>query len=265
MIPLLIATPVGPFLAWKRGNLRRAIEHLRHAILFGLGIALFTYIVTRRSGHYIAPLMVGLGAYVAAGAVLDLLWRVRALDGAGMDEVLRRMRNLPRSGWGTVLGHLGVGLFAIGVVCSTSWKSEKVLAMDPGEKIGFAGFELVFNGVNERKGPDYSEKVGAFDLMSKGNLLRRLEASRRNYVDSAMPTTETAIYHAWSGDFYLAIGDALKGGRYTVRIYFNPFVRFIWLGCLLMVLGGLASLSDRRLRVGAPKRAARAKALSPAE
>jgi cytochrome c-type biogenesis protein CcmF len=141
--------------------------------------------------------------------------------------------------------------------------------MKPGEVQNMAGFDIRFMGVRERRGPNYSEKVGSFDLSRKGSNIVRLEASKRAYVAQRMPTTETAIYRAWTGDLYLALGDELKDGKYTVRIFFNPFVRFIWGGWLLMALGGLVSLTDRRLRVGAPRRArgrGKGKAIaSPAE
>jgi cytochrome c-type biogenesis protein CcmF len=121
-------------------------------------------------------------------------------------------------------------------------------------------------GVRERRGPNYSEKAGSFEISRGGSLLVREDASKRVYVASRMPTTETAIYRSWTGDLYLALGDELKGGKYTVRIFFNPFVRLIWGGWLLMALAGLVSLSDRRLRVGAPQRSRKARAMaSPAE
>jgi cytochrome c-type biogenesis protein CcmF len=123
MLPLLIALPIGPFLAWKRGDLSRALGYLRYALYGALAIVAIAYYYG--GGARLAPLFVGLGAWVAIGALLEILWRARLFDGASRDEFLRRLRNLPRSNWGVMLGHLGVGLFVIGAVSANVWKEER--------------------------------------------------------------------------------------------------------------------------------------------
>jgi len=257
MLPLLVAMPFGPFLAWKRGDLRGVAQRLYVAGGLGLIGMIFTYVASG-FGSPFAPVIIGLGVYIIAGAIAEILWRVKAGE-ADRDEVLRRLRNLPRSSYGAMLGHLGIGVFIIGAVCSSVWKTEKVVAMAPGGSELIAGYKVSFNGVSQRRGPNYREEIGSFAINSQGKQIAILKPAKRAYIVQRMPTTETGIYHAWTGDLYLAIGDSLKNGAYTVRMYFNPFVRFIWLGCLIMAIGGVVSLSDRRLRVGAPKRAARKK------
>ena len=252
MLPLLLAIPFGPLLAWKRGDLRGAAQRLYAAAGIALAVVVLVYIMTSGSAPF-APLIIGLGIYIIAGAVSELLWRARAFQ-TGWDEVFRRLRNMPRASWGSMLGHVGVGVFLIGVVASSVWKTEKIIAMSPGETQQVAGFDIRFEGVRDEQGPNYTEKVGTFAISRNGQPLVTLHPGKRAYKVQRMPTTETGIYNAWTGDLYLAIGDKLQGGAYTVRTYFNPFVRLIWLGCLIMAFGGMVSLSDRRLRIGAPKR-----------
>ena len=252
MLPLLLAIPFGPLLAWKRGDLRGAAQRLYAAAGIGLAGMVLVYMVTGGSAPF-APLIIGLGIYIIAGAVSEMLWRARAFQ-TGWGEVFRRLRNMPRASWGAMLGHVGVGVFLIGVVASSVWKTEKIIAMSPGETQQIAGFDIRFEGVRDQQGPNYTEKTGTFVVSTDGKPVVTLYPGKRNYRVQRMPTTETGIYNAWTGDLYLAIGDKLQGGAYTVRTYFNPFVRFIWLGCLIMAFGGMVSLSDRRLRIGAPKR-----------
>ncbi len=254
MLPLLLAIPYGPFLSWKRADLQAASQRLYASFAIGLAGMIIAYGVTT-GGSVFPPVIIGIGFFIVAGAISEILWRVRAFR-AGRSEVWRRLRNLPRSSWGTMLGHLGVGLFVIGAVSANVWKTERIVAMKPGEVQTISGYDIRFDGVRQIKGPDFSELVGRFNVSKQGRRIAVLEPGKRTYVArKSMPTTETGIYNAWRGDLYVAVGDALKEGAYTVRIYFNPFVRLIWLGCLVMAFGGFMSLTDRRLRIGAPKRA----------
>jgi cytochrome c-type biogenesis protein CcmF len=252
MLPLLIAIPFGPFLAWKRGDLYGVAQRLYAAA--GIGVLGMVIAYTATSGKSpLAPIVIGIGFYIIAGAVSEMLWRAKAFQ-VDWSEVYRRLGNLPRASYGAMLGHIGIGLFVIGAVSTNVWKTEKIVAIKPGGIETIAGYELRFEGVRQQRGPNYQEQVGAFTVLSRGREVTKLEPSKRAYIVQKMPTTETGIYHAWTGDLYLAIGDELKEGAYTVRLYFNPFVRLIWLGCLVMAFGGVVSLSDRRLRVGAPRR-----------
>ncbi len=133
--------------------------------------------------------------------------------------------------------------------------------MKPGEKTEIAGYELSFLGATPGKGPNYTELIGIFDVTRGGSPVLRLEPEKRLYDAPPQPTTEAGIHNSWRGDLYVVLGDPQSnGGGYAVRLYFHPFVRFIWIGALIMFIGGGVSLSDRRLRVGAPKRAQRAPA-----
>ena len=164
-----------------------------------------------------------------------------------------------------MLAHAGIGLSVIGIVATSAWQSESVVAMKPGDRTEIAGYELTFRGVAPSQGANYKEQVGLLAVSRGGAAVTELTPSKRIYDAPRQATTEAAIHVALSGDLYAVLGDEMTDGSgFVVRLYFNPLVRLIWLGALVMALGGALSLSDRRLRIGAPRRARR-RAPSPAE
>ena len=174
------------------------------------------------------------------------------------------MSNLPRAAYGTTLAHAGLGLAVIGIVATTAWRSEAILALKPGESAEIAGYTLTFKGVATRDGPNYREQAGVFAVTRDGRAVTELAPSKRKFTVERTDTTEAGIHASWRGDLYAVLGDPLQDGAYSVRLYFNPLVRLIWIGALVMFLAGAISLSDRRLRVGAPKRAQAKPAAVPA-
>ena len=143
----------------------------------------------------------------------------------------------------------------LGIVGITAWRQETVLVMNPGDSHEIAGMVVTYEGEAERRGPNYRDTVGTFKMKISGSEdVTTMEASKRIYFPSQQPTSEVAIQTFLSGDLYVVMGDKVKEGR-TVRLYFNPLIPWIWIGTIIMFFGGLVSLSDRRYRVGAPKRA----------
>jgi cytochrome c-type biogenesis protein CcmF len=255
MVPLLAALPMGPLLAWKRGDLNAVLERLLAAIgLATLAAALALALFSR--GPWLAPFGIALGVWVIAGAVTELAFRAR-LGSAPPREVIRRLVRLPRSSHGTALAHAGVGVMVLGIVATTAWQSETIVTMKPGGATTIAGYTLTFRGTAPTSGPNFTETTGILEVTRAGAAVTRLTPSKRLYDQPRQATTEAGIHVSWRGDLYAVLGDEQTDGGWNVRLYFNPLVRFIWLGCILMFLGGALSLSDRRLRVGAPKRAAR--------
>jgi cytochrome c-type biogenesis protein CcmF len=253
IVPLIIVLPFGPMLAWKRGDALAAAQRLTAAAAVALIIAVAILAATKR-GPWLAPFGIGLGVWLIMGALTEIATRVRVFE-VGPAEVWRRLRNLPRSAFGTMLAHGGLGMCVIGIVATTAWREERILALKPGEAADIAGYHLTFDGVAPRQGPNYRERVGLFSVTRSGAAVASLEPSKREFTVERNSTTEAAIHVSWRGDLYVVLGDALKEGAYSVRIYFNPLVRLIWLGAVVMFIGGAVSLSDRRLRVGAPRRA----------
>ena len=263
MLPLLIALPFGPLLAWKRGDILGAAQRLLFAAILAVVALVLTYLMFHR-GATLAPFGLALGVFVMVGALSEIATRIR-LGEVPWRESLRRLGGQPRSAYGTTLAHFGVGLMVVGIVATTAYREEKILVMKPGETTQLAGYALSFRGAAPNTGPNYREEVGVFDIERDGEAVTMLEPSKRMYDAPPQPTSEAGIHPAWHGDLYVVLGDKQKTGGYTVRIFFNPLVRFIWIGALIMFSGGAVSLSDRRLRVGAPRRIRRAAAPAPAE
>ena len=263
VVPLLLALPFGPFLAWKRGDILGAAQRLMFAAMLAV-VVLAIALATLYRGPILAPFGLAIGVFVMAGAVSDLAYRAR-LGSVPLAETWRRLKNQPRSAFGTTLAHFGAGLLVIGIVATSAYREERILVMKPGEEASIAGYTLSFRGVAPATGPNYRESVGLFDVERGGTQITRLEPSKRIYDMPPQPTTEAGIRAAWRGDLYVVLGDAQAGGGYAVRIFFNPLVRCIWIGALFMFFGGAVSLSDRRLRVGAPGRTRRLLAAAPGE
>jgi len=262
ILPLLIAVPFGPLLAWKRGDLLATAQRLTAAACLALAI-LVLVLAFRQRGPWLAPLGIGLGVWLIAGAATELVYRVKLFE-ASRSEAWRRLRNLPRSAYGTALAHAGLGIVVIGIVVTTAQRSEAILAMKPGDTAQIAGYTLAFKGVVPRQGPNYRERVALFEVTRNGEEVTELTPSKREYTVERSGTTEAGIHPSWRGDLYAVLGDQLKDGAYSIRLYFNPLVRLIWLGALTMFIGGAVSLSDRRLRIGAPRRAQTKAATVPA-
>ena len=263
MLPLLLAMPFGPLMAWKRGDLRGVAQRLAFAAGFAV---LFTFIVAAMTGPgpWLAPICAALGLFVLFGAITDLLSRARFGD-VSRGEFLRRVVSLPRSAYGTALAHAGIGIMVLGIVGTSAYQSEKIVALKPGETAEVAGYQLLFKGILPTKGPNYSEQIATFEVTRDGAAVTTLLPSKRLYNAPPQPTTEAGIYAAWTGDLYVALGDEQPSGAVSMRLYFHPLVRLIWLGAVIMFVGGAISLSDRRLRVGAPQRARSRPAAVPAE
>ncbi len=261
MVPLLMAIPFGPLLAWKRGDLFAAGQRLMWA--FGLALlAVLVMLYVATGAPVLAALGVGLAIWAIAGSFADLLGKA----GFGSNTVrvaVSRLSGLPRSVFGTFLGHLGMGVTALGIVIVSVFGTETVLTMRPGDKVEIARYTLTFDDLTPFTGPNYSELQGAFHLTGKdGEAVSTLISSKRQYVARGMPTTEAGIDTHWLSQVYVSLGDNANDGSTVVRIWWKPLVTLIWFGAVLMVLGAVASLSDRRLRVGAPKAASRIAAVA---
>jgi cytochrome c-type biogenesis protein CcmF len=231
------------------------------------GIALVVLAATFavvRGGPVLAPFAVGIGVFVIVGAFVDLAERT-ALFRAPMRTSLSRAAGLPRSAWGTMLAHLGLGITLIGVVGETQFSSERIAEMKPGQTLSLAGYDLHFERMGTLQGPNYRDLVARFTVRQGNDVIGVLEPSKRTFPSRSTTRTEAALMARGFSQLYLSLGDPSPGGTIAVRLYHKPLVLLIWLGTVIMVLGGTLSLTDRRLRVGAPKPARRKAAMQPAE
>jgi cytochrome c-type biogenesis protein CcmF len=262
-VPLMMAVPFGPMLAWKRGDLLGAWQRLMAAGIASL-MAIAVAWAWARGGSALAPLAIGLAAFVIAGAVSDLAERTGFLR-VPFSIALRRARGLPRSAWGTAFAHAGIGVALIGIVCETTWNSEFIGTMKPKDTVPLAGYEFTLDGLQQRKGPNYQELAAVFSVSTEGKALSLMTPSKRSFATRGVSTTEAALLTRGVSQLYVSLGDAAPGGGTVVRIYHKPLVLLIWFGPVLMAFGGLLSLSDRRLRVGVPQRAKALRGLQAAE
>ncbi|UYO55749.1 heme lyase CcmF/NrfE family subunit [Rhodopseudomonas palustris] len=263
MVPLLVAVPFGPLLAWKRGDLIGAAQRLIAAGVVALLAVAFVYAWVH-GGAVLAPLAIGLAVFVIVGALVDIAERIALFRGP-LSISLRRASGLPRSAWGTMFAHAALGVTLIGIVCESTWNSEYIAAMKPGDSTKLAGYEFKFEGANQRQGPNYRELLTQFTVTENGRLIGGMAPSKRSFITRGSSTTEAALLTRGFSQLYISLGDINEQGAVTVRIYHKPMVLLIWFGPILMALGGLLSLSDRRLRVGAPKPAKAPRVLQPAE
>ncbi|MGA8649276.1 MAG: heme lyase CcmF/NrfE family subunit [Xanthobacteraceae bacterium] len=251
-VPLLLLMPFGPLLGWKRGDLLGAAQRLL-AAAFIAAVAIAAAFALQHGGPVLAPFGVGLALFVMAGALIDLAERTMVLR-VPIGAALRRAAGLPRSAWGTAIAHFGIGVTLLGIVVVTAWGVERIAALRPGDTVDIAHYRLSFDGIFNRPGPNYRDVVARFTVRrTNGDLLGVMEPSRRTFPARAMATTEAALMRRGVSQIYLSLGDPTADGTVPVRLYFKPLVLLIWLGALIMFVGGGLSLSDRRLRIGAPR------------
>jgi cytochrome c-type biogenesis protein CcmF len=262
-VALLLAVPFGPLLAWKRGDLLAAAQRLMAAGLCAL-LTLAFVLAWMRGGAVLAPLAIALAVFVIVGAISDLVEKIGLLRLAPQVS-LRRAVGLPRSIWGTAFAHAGLGVALLGIVCETSWNSERIAAVKPGEVVAVGDYEAKLEGIIQRPGPNYREQVARFSISREGRPVGELSPSKRSFSARGASTTEAALFTSGLSQLYISLGDQNADGSIAVRAYYKPLVLLIWLGAVMMACGGVLSLSDRRLRVGAPKPARNRQRLQPAE
>jgi cytochrome c-type biogenesis protein CcmF len=237
MLPLAWLLGVGMHAAWKNASgagLKQRLA-LPAAIALVFGVTLPWLVFGRASALTLVGVVTGL--WVVASALLDPVARlVRGETRLG----------LTRAHWGMILAHLGVGLFIVGATLTTAYNVETDRAASPGDRWETAGYELVFRGTKHVEGPNYVAEEGEFEVHRDGELLDVLRSQQRVYRVQTSPMTEAGIHASLQTDVFVALGDDLGGGAWSVRVRVKPFIRFIWLGAIVMALGGLLAASDRR-------------------
>ncbi len=261
-VALMFAMPFGPLLAWKRGDLLGVAQRLMTAFAVGL-VAVAAAFAVKGGVSVLAPFGVGLAFYVMTGAVVDLVERTGVMR-MPMATVRARALGMPRSAWGTAVAHFGIAVSMLGIISAGTWGAERIVSLKPAQIVSLSGYDLSFDGIIERPGPNYTAQVAKFTVREGGIPIGVLEPSKRNFSARQMSTNEAALMARGAGQLYLSLGDANPDGSIAIRLYYKPLVLLIWIGALVMMFGGALSLSDRRLRVGAPKPATKA-AMQPAE
>ena len=263
MIPLLIVMAVGPMLKWKRDTVWTGFSKLRVAATLA-GLAILSVAALTWGRHVFAALGLGLAVWVVAGSIAVIAHRVR-LGRAPLATVAKLARTTPRAVYGLVLAHLGVGIAVAGITAMSAWQEERIEAIPMSGHVEVGGYRIALKATSRHNGPNYEAERATFDVTYDGAPVTQLFSERRFYPVRRFQTTEAGIHTNLITNVYVAVGSSDSNGHLTVRAYYHPLAPWIWFGPMIMALGGLVSLSDRRLRVGAPQRARRRPALVPAE
>ena len=243
-VPLALLVGVGALARWKRDSLMEIVGRLRWQAAISIvgGIALPWIYGGRFSAA--ASLGCGLGLWVALTAWQAVRERLRHRSLS-----LPALAALPRGFWGMILGHLGIGVFAVGVAMVSNFELEKDVRMAPGETYAMEGWEFRFLGTKPTEGPNYRAQQGIVEVSRGGKRVADLRPQKRVYLSGNQPMTEAAIDWGITRDVYVSLGEPLeKDNAWTIRLHVKPFVRWIWFGAIFMTLGGLLASTDRRYR-----------------
>ena len=249
MAPVLFLMGVAPFARWKEASIPEITRTVRWAMIAAAVVAIALPLVY---GQWTALTALGilLAAWVTFTTLTAFVQRVQHTR-AGQSFLSAAFKQ-PRSFIGMCVAHFGIAVFVVGVTMVNSFQDEKDVKMAPGETVSVAGYSFTFNGVKEVQGPNYIAAQGDFDLSVDGKFRLKMEPEKRNYASSGMPMTEAAIDAGILRDVYVSLGEPIERdkleGEWAVRVYYKPFVDWIWGGCVLMALGGLLAMLDRRYR-----------------
>jgi len=256
MSVLVVALAFGPLMAWKRGNLGAVARKLVVAAVAAIAAIAATFIAVP-DGPALAPFAMGLAAWLAAGALAEWSARLKLFT-APAAESWRRLTGLPRAASGMTVAHLGLAVIIAGITGSSAWRTELITTLAVGETAQIKEYTLTLQAVENGKGPNYTFERGTYLLTDGDGAVTLLYPERRFFPVAGQTTTEAAIKTTLLADLYAVLGGAGRtpetAHKWTVRFFINPLVSWLWYGALIMVGGGLLSLSDRRHRVGAPRR-----------
>ena len=252
MIPLLLLTAVGPFLAWKNDSIQAVLGRLRWLALGVAVVAALALLVFKTS------VMVAVGVTLALWILFATLWQVvqRLWHAPAGTSLRQRISRQPRSYWGMVMAHAGIGIFVVGVTLVKGMESAQDASLHVGQSVTLGAYEFTFSALKKIQGPNYIAARGTFEVRRGADSVATLHPEKRFYTVQKMPMTEAAIDRGFTRDLYVSIGEAAPDGAWLVRVQHKPFVSWIWAGCLAIALGGALAASDRRYRMGARQRAA---------
>lgn len=238
MTPVALMMAITPLVRWKQDHWAQCLRRLR-----GVGLA-------SGGAAVVLPLWMGAWTPLTALGCFLAVW----VAGSVVMQCAERLRKptwrgVASSWWGMQLAHLGIAVFMFGVTMVGGYQDERDIRMAPGQRVGIAGVDLIFKGVEDVRGPNYTAARGRFEMHQNDQPVRTMYPEKRHYWSSRMPMTEAAIDIGWTRDIYVALGEPLEGAAWTVRVLYKPFIDWIWSGCLLMALGGVLAVADRRYRI----------------
>ncbi len=237
-LPLVLLVGCAAALNWKRGRVDTLWQRLRWVALLALA-----------AGLAMPWLMLGKTTFLVIAAVSMAFWAMFSAS----EEIIRRgsrrgWLKIPAAIWGMSLAHFGLGIFVIGVTLVSAYSAENDVRLAPGESAELSGFEFRFEGITQYAGPNYDSTVGKVTVSRGNKALAVLEPEKRIYRAMGNAMTEAGVLPRLHRDLYVSLGEPLSGQAWSLRLYYRPFMRFVWLGALLMALGGFLAMFDRRYR-----------------
>jgi cytochrome c-type biogenesis protein CcmF len=251
--PLILAMAIGPLLPWKRALLAPALQRIWPVA----AVAALVFISVTAERHVIAALGLAGGTWVVLAALSDIAERLRLFRIPFRDS-LGRLSVLPRAAIGAAIGHIGFGVTVLGIAGMTL-AAQKVIVLQPGGSTELGGYTWTLDDIHNAPGPNFSQRVADVTVSENGRTLMQLHPSRRFFAAQKTVTDDAAIRTNGFQDIYATFADEPASGGAELRLNRHPLAPEIWLGGLIMAFGGGLSLSDRRLRVGAPSRRKAAK------
>jgi len=250
MVPAIFLMGVGPIARWKKASLPELAVRLRWAFLASVVTALILPFVL---GQWKPLVSLGLmlAIWIVTTAFLNLWERVKTSP--GQLSLVQKLAMQSRSYYGMQVAHIGVAVFVVGVTVVTGYQTEQDVRMDIGDTVNAGGYSFRFNGVTNVAGPNYRAARAEIEVSKNGAVVNTMYPEKRTYIASENVMTETAIDSGLLRDLYVSLGEPVSGGAWSVRVYFKPFVGWIWGGAVLMAIGGGLALSDRRYALAARK------------
>jgi len=251
VLPLLVCLGVGMHSAWRRGKLTVTAKPIWWLLAASILLATAIQGLVYGAFHWVGLVGFSLGIWVIASALLEPLQRLRA------------GQRLTQGMLGMAIAHIGIGMFAIGASGVESYKIEKDVALKPGGTFQVAGYEFQFVTSTDVRGPNYDAVEALVEITQGGRRVAVLKPQKRHFWVQGTDNSQAAISVNWARDLFVAMGNPLGDGAWSMRIQYKPLVRYIWLGALVMAIGGLVAATDRRYRVKLPVPAAAAVAPPP--
>jgi cytochrome c-type biogenesis protein CcmF len=250
MVPAVFLMGIGPIARWKKASLPELAVRLRWAFLASVVTALILPLIL---GQWkpLASLGLMLALWIVTTGVLNIWERVKSTS--GQLSVWQKLGMQTRSYYGMQLAHIGVAVFIVGVTIVTAYQLEQDVRMDVGDTVNAGGYSFRFNGITRIAGPNYEAARAEIEISRNGNVINKMYPEKRSYTASGNVMTETAIDSGLFRDLYISLGEPVSGGAWSVRVYYKPFVTWIWGGAVLMAMGGALALSDRRYALAARK------------
>ncbi len=251
MLPLVFLIGIGPLARWKQARISELIYRLRYVLIVAVVLGVVVPLVLMGTNRILVTIGIALGIWVAMSTAVNLIAYLRRQPGPATG--LKRVASIPRGVYGMTCAHLGIGVFIVGVTFTSAFEVERELSMAPGDVVELTGFKFRFHGARQIEGPNYTALQGRIEVTRDGENVATLLPEKRIYRVQTEPMTDAAIASTFLRDLYVALGEPLNGGAWGIRLYHKPFVQWLWLGPLMMAVGGLLAVSDQRYRVSTRK------------